>query len=146
MPLNGIGVAADFDMATQSEPGRIQPLNDQLALLEVVPRAMTVSSFSVAATPSSTTILVGLTATVRAELYPGSVNAGLTPVPGATCTFNLDIVTTQGFPYGCTASPSAQIAAGQVAVVLFTLTTSTSSSQPLNQTIPLYVSTGTVAS
>ena len=133
-------------MTTQWSPGLIQPVGDQFGMLEVMPQAVTLSSFSVAATPADVSVLIGVTATVRAQLYTGSVNAGLTTVPGATCTFVLDVVTTPGYPYSCSASTSAPIAAGQLAVVLFTLTTSTSSGQPLSLSLPLYVSTGLTGS
>jgi hypothetical protein len=132
-------------MPTQAGPDLFFQGN-QFSLLEVVPRDLTVSSFRVAATPAGTYPLIGVTATVRAQLYTGSTNAGLTALPGATCTFELDTLPSIGTPYGCTASGSAQLSAGQVAVVLFTMTTGTNAAQPLAKTISLHVSTGVVAS
>ena len=147
VPLNGIGVDNTFDVNSQSDGNLIMPVNGQTGLLEVVPRATTLSSFSVAATPggSGPIVLVGVTAVVCAQLSAGSVNAGLLPVAGATCTFTLDDILINSRPYSCTASPSATIPAGKLVAVLYTMSV-TSPGQPLNQSVPMYVSAAAVGS
>jgi hypothetical protein len=151
MPISGYLASGIAIGQLNANSGQAYFGNIYGGLLQVLPKAMTFTGMNAVINPQNTAILIGVTVTVTAQLYRFARQGGsgqLVTVPGAACTFT-DASTLQNptptqtyaniVPPSelgvCSATFSASIPAGDSLMWLISMTSSSTQSQPLNQSL-----------
>ena len=153
MPVSGFNQTAVPIGQLDQNNGQAYFGNIYGGLLQVLPATTTFTKMNAVINPQNTVILIGVTLTVTAQLYRFQRQGGsgsLVAVPGAACTF-ADASTLQSpnptLTYNnivppselgvCSATFSGTIPAGDSLMWLISMTSSTTTSSALTQTLPI---------